>query len=389
MKIAFVTEYIAPRHKPYFGGVDSRTLNLARHLIKDNDVHIVTSLLEGTEKEENYDGITIHRIGDVRKFTQRGDFIKRLKFNSDIVSEISKLEPDIVDASGFVAYDGGFKAAKKINVPAIVTVHEVWQGDWVQNMGLINGFIGHFLEKNYLKYKFDGYVAVSDFTKQKLMYKMGIDSEKIEVVRNGIDLELYNSTIVDKKYDDPTVVTVSRLVPYKRIDDLIKALKILKRDIPNIRLKIIGVGPQEILLKNLSRQLGLEKNIDFLGKVNKTEDMIKILKQSHVFVLSSITEGFGMVVIEAMASGIPYVVSDIPPIRETTNGVGGLYFEPKNFKDLANNIRRILTDDLLQKCLTRNVKNYVSQFEWDIISDRANSFYETLNNHNHNNNHDH
>lgn len=376
MKIAFVTEYVAPKDKPYFGGVDSRTINMAKHLAKDNDVHIVTTFLEGTEREEDYDGIKIHRISTPRKFTQRGDFMQRIKFNSDVISEISRIKPDLVDASGFVSYDSGYKSAKNINVPSIVTVHEIWQGEWVQNMGLVNGFIGHFLERKYLRHNFDGYISVSNFTKDKLMRKMGICEEKIEVVHNGVDLELYKSVEIDKKYENPTIVTICRLVSYKMVDDIIKAVNILKREFPDIRLKIIGAGPKKEYLARLSKKLGLEKNIEFLGKIRETREMVKILKKSHVFVLSSIVEGFGMVVVEAMAAGVPYVVSDITPLREATGRVGGLFFEPRNYNDLANKIKVILHDDILRRDLMKDVEKHISQYEWSTVTAKAMRFYE-------------
>ncbi len=369
MKIAMVTEYLAPKDKPYFGGVDARTINLATNLAKDNEVHIITTFMEGTERIEKYDDVTIHRVGKKRKFTQRGDFLQRIKFNSAVASEILKLRPDVVDASGFVSYAGSYKGAKKIKVPAVVTVHEVWQGEWVQNMGLINGLAGHFLEKHYLKYPFDEYIAVSKFTKEKLIEKIGIAKEKIAVVYNGIDLDLYESTTVDEKYANPTIVTVCRLVAYKRVDDLIRALKILKLDFPEIQLKIIGTGPKENYLRILSRDLGLEDNVNFLGKIRDTREMIKILKKSHVFALPSIAEGFGMVIIEAMACGLPYVASDIPPIREVTNGgIGGLLCKPKNCEDLALKIKKLLSGESLRTDILKNVDKHIVKYDWSIGS---------------------
>ena len=132
------------------------------------------------------------------------------------------------------------------------------------------------------------------------------------------------------------------MVSYKRIDDLIRAVKILKLDFPNVKLKIIGIGPQEEYLKKLSKNLGIEDDINFVGKISNASDLIKVLKSSHVFALPSIAEGFGIVIIEAVAAGIPYVASDIPPIREVTNGgIGGLLCEPKNYNDLALKIKTL------------------------------------------------
>lgn len=379
MNIVMVTEYLAPKEKPHYGGVDSRTINLALHLVKNNDIHIITSLIDGGERIENYDGVQVHRIGEKRKFTQRGDFLQRIKFNSKAVSEISKLKPDIVDGSGFVSYDGCYKGAKKIRVPAIATVHEVWQGEWIQNMGLINGFAGHLLEKQYLKKKFDGYISVSYFTKKKLIDKIKIPEEKIAVIYNGINLDIYKKTNIDEKYSNPTIVTICRLVPYKRVEDLIKAIKILKSDIPNIRLKVIGKGPHEEYLKKLSKDLGVIDKIDFLGKINDQQNLIKILKKSHVFALPSITEGFGMVIIEALAAGIPYVSSDIPPIREiTNNGIGGSFCKTRDYKDLALKIKFLITDETKRIEIMKNVNSYIKQFEWKNITSNLEEYYTKL-----------
>lgn len=379
MKIVLVTEYLARKEKPPFGGVDVRTINLAIQLAKNNDVKIITSLLDEGERIENYKGVEIHRIGKKRHFTQRGDFTQRLLFNSMVISEISRLQPDIVDGSGFVSYTGSYKGAKKIGVPAIATVHEIWQGQWIQNMGLINGFVGHFLEKHYLKYNFDGYISVSNFTKKKLIYHMKVPEEKIVVIYNGINLDLFKNTFVDEKYRDPTIVTICRLVPYKRVEDLIKAIKILKSDIPNIRLKIIGKGPQEEYLKTLSKDLGIIDKIDFLGKISDNKELIKILKKSHVFALPSIVEGFGIVIIEALAAGIPYVSADIPPIKEITNGgIGGFLYKPKNYKDLALKIKSLLTDESTRIEIMKNVNPYVEKFEWSNLTLELEKYYKKL-----------
>ncbi|MBN2065646.1 MAG: glycosyltransferase family 4 protein [Candidatus Thermoplasmatota archaeon] len=380
MKIAMVTEYLAPKELPRFGGVDARTINLARCLATDNDVHIITAHIDGGRRVEQFDGVTIHRVGAQRRFTQRGDFLQRLKFNRQVVEKISSMQPDVVDGSGFVSYAGCYKAAERISVPSVATIHEVWQGEWIQNMGFVNGFAGHFLEKQYLGYNFDGYTSVSVFTKKKLVEKLGIDEEKIAVIYNGIDLDLYKKTTVDEKFPNTTVVTVCRLVPYKRVDDLLRAIQLLESAVPDINLKIVGSGPQKDYLQKLSKKLDIEHKVDFLGRINDTRDLIKVLKKSHVFALPSIVEGFGMVVIEAMAADIPYVASDIPPIREVTDGgIGGLLCKPKNHADLAEKLRLLLTDNSGRfYTMDTQRREHVKKFEWDALAYKMKQWYNTL-----------
>jgi len=379
MRIAMVTEYLASKGAPHFGGVDARTINLARRLTGKHEVYIITSYLEGTERLEQYDAVTIHRVGRKRKFTQRGNFFNRFHFNFAIAEKIQELKPDLVDASGFVAYNGSYRGASKIGVPAIATVHEVWQGEWFHNMGIINGLIGHILEQYYLRKPFDKYIAVSDFTKRKLIDRLGIKEERIKVIYNGVDLKLYESTLPEMKYPDPTIVTVCRLVEYKRVDDLIKAVALLKTHHPNLKLKIIGEGPEEEFLRELTREYDLEQSVEFLGKINDFSDIIKILKRSHIFALPSVAEGFGMVIIEAMASGIPYVASNIPPIYEITEGgTGGILYTPRSCTELAGSIEKLLTDERTYDEKVTSINGYVERYNWVSISATADQFYQRI-----------
>lgn len=108
--------------------------------------------------------------------------------------------------------------------------------------------------------------------------------------------------------------------------------------------------------------------------------MIKILKKSHVFALPSITEGFGMVIIEAIACGLPYVASDIPPLREVTNGgIGGLLCKPKNYKDLAVNIKTLLTENSSPRTnLMKDVNRYIEKYDWMQAAYEAEKWYKKL-----------
>ena len=375
MKICMVTEYLAPKGKAPLGGVEERTINLAKNLVKQgNELHIITSYLKDTQNIEYYDGVKVHRIGRKRLHTQRGDFFGRWRFNKAIKSKIHEIKPDIIDASGFVSYAGSYNSAKELKIPSVVTVHEVWQGEWIRNMGFINGFIGHFLERRYLSYDFDKYIAVSNFTANKLKEKIGISSEKISVIYNGIDLNLFKSIEVKEKYSNPTIVTVCRLVPYKKVDLLILAVKNLNNEFPGIKLKIIGEGPEKEYLKNLAKKLNIIDNIDFLGKIENRKEMIKVLKKSHVFALPSVVEGFGMVIIEAMACGLPYVVSDIPPLREITiNGTGGYLSIPNNVEDLSKKITKALNSRK-----TDNFNFIKERFEWRLASQKLLDLYKII-----------
>ena len=352
-------------------------------MVRDNDVHIITTYLDGTDRIEDYEGVTIHRVGNKRKFSQRGDFIQRLLFNSDIAAEISRIKPEIVDAGGFVSYAGSFKGALRNNIRSVATVMEVWQGEWVRNMGFTNGIVGHFLEKRYLMYDFDKYVAISRFTKEKLNNKLHISENKISLVYCGLDTSGYKSVTIDEKFADPTIVIVCRLVSYKKVDDLLCAIKLLLPSIPGIQLKIIGTGPEEENLKKLSKRLLLENHVEFMGKISSHDMLIKTLKKSHIFALPSTTEGFGIVIVEAMAAGIPYVASDIPAFREVTEGgVGGLLHKPNDPLDLADKLKVLWMDEKLRRDIVKDNDRILQKYEWSSLARNVEIIYNELLNEN-------
>lgn len=370
LKIVLVAEYVAPSEDSFFGGLNSMTINFAKNLAKENSVHIITSFTQNSERIEQIDNITIHRVGPLRNFTQRGDLFKRFFFNIEVVKKIVQIHPDIIDAIGIVAFSCSYKGAKKIGKPIIATVLEVWQGSWIQNMGYINGIIGELVERYIFTFcKFDGYIAISNFTGKKVHSYFHIPEKKIKVIYCGVDTRLYDSIFVDKKFTNPTILTISRIVKYKQIDDLVLAVNILKTDFPNVRLLIIGEGPYQNKIKSLVLELKLENNVIFCGKITKYEELIKIFKRSHVFAFASVTEGFGIVLIESIAAKIPYVISDIEPLQEVTcGGVGGFIAERRNPQEFAKYIKILLENESVYNQKISEMNGFVKKYDWGELS---------------------
>jgi glycosyltransferase involved in cell wall biosynthesis len=161
------------------------------------------------------------------------------------------------------------------------------------------------------------------------------------------------------------------------VDDLRKAIAIVKKDIPDIACKIIGDGPEEKHLRSLSMRLGLQKNIEFLGFVEEHRKVIRVLKASHVFCLPSVVEGFGLVLLEAMASQVPYVASEIEPLVETTDRKGGLFFKPRDHRDLAAKLLQILKDRNVYKKCVKEGSRHVPNYEWESIVRRIEEVYKS------------
>ena len=379
MDIGIISEYFPKSEKLELrGGAEARAFHIAKNLAKkkNNEVTVITSREYGTKRDDEILGMKVFRVGKSRKYSQAGSVIERFTFIKEAIKIGKQQDFDIVEGANFLSYPAAWKIGEHLDIPKVITYHDVWIGKWIKNIG-ISGIFGEVLERYTLSKKWNLIIANSNYTKENLRHA-GLDLNNIITIRNGVDLAKYRNIKVEK-FEEPTICAISRLVKYKRVDDLIKAVNIIKKDIPNIKLKIIGTGPEEANLKKLVSKLNLGDNIEFLVFVENHDDVIRILKASHVFALPSIVEGFGMVVIEAMAAGIPYVASDIPPIRETTNsGIGGLLFEPVNSEDLALKIQELLRDESLRKTLMKDVNKHIKEYDWSIIAHEVESLYEKL-----------
>ncbi|AEK20112.1 glycosyltransferase family 4 protein [Methanococcus maripaludis] len=366
MKILIITEYFpSSENCDIKGGVEARAFYFAKNLAKKHDVTVITSFDAGTLHNETISGINVIRCGKKRNYSHGGNFIDRLSFIFSAIKTGKRLDVDIVDGYNFISYIIAYKISKFLNIPRVATYHDVWIGEWIKNMGLINGIIGEILERYVLSKKWDKFIAVSKYTKQKLKNK-GIREDNISVAYNGIDLENYNSSN-DK--EENTICYVGRLVKYKKVDDLIKAVKIVKNDIPNIKLNIVGSGPEEKNLKKIVTEKNLEDNVKFLGFLKSHSEVMEYLKRAKLFSLPSVVEGFGMVTIEAVACTTPYVNSKIPPTVEIThNGLGGILYEPENISELSDSIKCLLNDNDLYLTKQVECKNLSKNYDWKELS---------------------
>ena len=180
-------------------------------------------------------------------------------------------------------------------------------------------------------------------------------ARRVVVIPFGIKLDKYfdsgprdslKSEALRSRYGAPIILCVGRLVYYKGLDVLIKALETCPGT-----LLVIGTGPMELELRNLSEQLGIKSRVKFIGRVSN-EDLLSFYRAADLFVLSSTqpTEAFGLVQIEAMACGLPVVSTDLPTAVPWVNQheVTGLVVPPGDPNALASAIGRLLEDQAMR-----------------------------------------
>jgi glycosyltransferase involved in cell wall biosynthesis len=374
VKIGIVTEFFPKSEKAEIrGGVEARAFNVAKQLSKEQEVVVLASRERGTSEKDEFLGIKVFRYGKEREYSQKGSLAERLSFIAE--GEKTKEKFDIVDGYNFISYPIAWRISKRQGIPAIATYHDVWLGKWVKNIGP-SGVLGEILERYVLSRKWEKFIAVSSYTRDRLV-EVGVKKNQIEVIPSGVDHSFFKE-IKAEKYREPTVCCIARLVDYKRVDDLIKALELVKSEIPDLECKIIGSGPEERKLKALVKGLNLQKNVEFLGFIKEYRQVIRILKSSHVFCLPSKVEGLGLAVVEAMAAGVPFVVSELPALVETTSRKGGFFFEPTKYKDLADKLLLVLKDKKIQRDLIKEGTRQAKKYDWEILVKKIAKVYNDV-----------
>jgi glycosyltransferase involved in cell wall biosynthesis len=376
MNILIVTEYFPPAAESGItGGVENRSFFLGKELAKEHNVTVLASWQRGQKREDVIEGVKVMRCGPHHPYTNKGAILSRLRFALNVLKAGKRIEGiDIVEGNNFISYLPAFCIAKYLGLPSVATYHEVWIGEWLRNKGLLTGILGNLWERIALSKSWTHFIAVSNFTRKKLMAR-GIDDKKITVIPPGVNLDEIKKIHAEKAIK-PTVCYIGRLISQKRVEDLICGVNIAKQAVPELRCIIIGQGGEMEKLKGLSLKLGIEKDVDFLGYIENRYDMIRLLKSSHIFCLPSIVEGFGITVIEAAACGVPLVISDIEPLVEVThNGKGGLIFKRKDPSDLADKMVKLLTDIKLYEEKVREAEELTAGYEWKNIAINIKDLY--------------
>jgi glycosyltransferase involved in cell wall biosynthesis len=176
---------------------------------------------------------------------------------------------------------------------------------------------------------------------------------RIAVVPEPIDLAEWRRrfTLVGPGPDRerPTVLTVARLYPRKRVDDLLEAAALLRQRIPDVQVRIVGDGPEASRLRALHHRLGLGETAVLLGHVDRAALALEY-SRARCFCLPTVQEGFGLVFAEAMAAGLPVVACRAAAVPEVVHdGETGLLVPPRSPAAIAAALERMLEDDGMRK----------------------------------------
>ena len=243
---------------------------------------------------------------------------------------------DLVHTHGYKADLYGYLAAWRCHKPVVATCH-----NWVGGTAAL-GIYNH-LDRMALK-KFNALAAVSDTVAHRLL-AFGVPAEKIKTIANGIDAKTFERAqpLPLLKDEGSTVVgVVARLDLQKGFEYLLRAASELCKTFPDLKIVLVGEGPDRDAIEKMILQYGLQSNVILAGQQS---NMPGIYAAMDIFVLPSLNEGLPMTVLEAMTASKPVIATRVGAIPSVIkDGENGLLVAPKDSEGLRNAIASLLAD---------------------------------------------
>ncbi len=227
--------------------------------------------------------------------------------------------------------------------------------------------------------KAKGIFPVSNYS-ARLVMSLGIEQSRIEVLLNGVNTQQYLPVANNqKKNKQQRLLTVARLDLNKGHDYVLNALAILKKQGLTPNYTIVGQGPEEMRLRKMVQELGLENQVIFTGFIPDNQ-LPAIYTSCDIYVMASreipgrldLVEGFGISFLEASASGLPVVAGDSGGVSDAVrNGKTGLLVNPDNPEEIASAIKHLLTDDNLARLLGNEGRRWTeTEMNWEHVARR-------------------
>jgi len=373
----------------YFGGVERRIMETAKRLQTESDITVYSGTKAGFKKPSIINGVSFVPCHSTDKLFPLDNWF----FNRSLTKKASTIQADVYEGHAVSGY--GFpKTIKKMGIkkPFIHTIHGVLADEYEQakknGYPSVRGRVANYFMQRLSKLEEETaknatiIVTISNYSLEKIQKYYGIDQSKVRIVPNGVDIEKFkprDPQAIRQKLglgNEPCVLFVGSLIPRKGLPFLVEAAKKVIKDQANTKFLIVGEGPLRNQLSDSIETAKLSGNFKFIG--NLKDDMLpEIYNCADVFVLPSIQEGQGIVLLEAQASGKPVVAFDLGGVNEAVqNNETGLLVEKGNIEALADALLKLLTDKTLMEKMGSNGSKFVSEnYTWDICAQKMLKVY--------------
>ena len=374
------------------GGLARHVRKLSEALVELGiEVHVLTRGGEDSPAEEDANGVAVHRIREPRFPTDLGEFVAWVeRMNSDMLAAGVELgdrfDFDLVHGHDWLVAAACDHLARRMSAPLVTTIHATEYGrhqGWVKDhpQSYIHGV------ERWITNRSQRVITCSAFMRDQVADIFGVPPKLITAIPNGIDP-------ADLPRPDPAVLArlraefaapserlallIGRLVYEKGFQLALEAMPEVIEAVPGTRFLVAGSGTHEEELKQQAEVLGLMEHGIFLGWIG--DDVLHTLYAiADLTVVPSIYEPFGLVALEAMASGCPCIVADTGGLREVVpHEEAGLRFAASDPEALAKVAIRVLSDPELEARLITEAKEHVLSFDWAGVAAQTAVVYEGL-----------
>jgi glycogen(starch) synthase len=372
---------------------------LARHVRKlseglaelGTEVHVLTRGGEESPPEEEVAGVAIHRVREPTRPRDLGEFVTWVeRMNADMLAAGVELgdryEFDLVHGHDWLVAAACDHLARRFGASLVTTIHATEHG---RHQGWVEAHPQSYIHgvERWITNRSDRVIACSYYMREQIEDVFGVEEERVTVIANGIDpddLQPHDATGLERLRsefaapDERLVLLVGRLVYEKGFQIALEAMPALIERLPDTRFIVAGSGTHEAELRRQAAELGLGRHGAFLGWIG--DDVLHSLYRiADVCVVPSIYEPFGLVALEAMASGCPCIVADTGGLREVVpHGEVGLRFRAGDPDDLVEVTARVLSDADLGGRLVAEAHDHVRRFDWLDVAERTSATYDAL-----------
>jgi glycogen(starch) synthase len=377
------------------GGLGRHVRKLSEHLVAEGvEVHVLTRGSENLPPTEERHGVVVHRVrwADGDRFPRDVKaFVRWVEsMNTAMAQRSSELGDahrfDLVHSHDWLVASAARQVVRRSRRPWITTVHATEYGrhqGWVQNYP--QSYI-HAAERDMVAAA-DRVITCSRYMRSHVADVFGVPAAKVTAIQNGIDPRDLEPVAEDldglrARYAEPgdrLVLLVGRLVYEKGFHLALDALAPVIKTMGNVRFVVAGTGTAEAELRRQAWRLGLHRKGVFLGWTG--DDMLHSLYRiADLCIVPSIYEPFGLVALEAMASGCLCIVADTGGLREVVpdDGTVGLRFPSRDSAALREILERVLEDDAERAQLVAEAREHVLGFDWSEVARQTLGVYRRL-----------
>jgi glycosyltransferase involved in cell wall biosynthesis len=355
LKIGFVYDVVFPFH---IGGHERRNYELGRRLARDHEVHIIGWQYWPGPSRMVQDGVQFIGVGKpVPLYDAHGrrTLGEAARFATAIVPHLLREDYDVIDCTSIPYLSVLAARSARLRSNILVTWPEFMGDRWKSYLGR-RAIVAALLEQACARVG-KLRLPISDFTSRRLP---GEFPPKI-VLPNGIDTSEIESSEAGR--DGPDLLFVGRLLPHKRAGMILDAMRLMGG---SVSLGLVGTGSEEGPLRRLAERHGMADRVRFYGSLADSRSVYGLMKSSRVFVQPSEQEGQSIVVMEAMACGLPPVVVDteFSAAKELLSDGNEGFVVPASPDALASALARLLEDHGLREEMAANARQTAESFDW-------------------------